>query len=25
GCFYNLNEKMYVRIVEEIELRKRTA
>jgi GPH family glycoside/pentoside/hexuronide:cation symporter len=24
GCFYNLNEKMYVRIVEEIELRKRT-
>ena len=22
GCFYNLNEKMYVRIVEEIEARK---
>ncbi|WP_423256757.1 glycoside-pentoside-hexuronide (GPH):cation symporter, partial [Escherichia coli] len=25
GCFYSLNEKMYVRIVEEIEARKRTA
>ncbi|MDR9963766.1 hypothetical protein KIF59_08705 [Enterobacter cloacae subsp. cloacae] len=25
AVFYNLNEKMYVRIVEEIELRKRTA
>lgn len=25
GCFYNLNEKMYIRIVEEIEARKRTA
>ncbi|CAK6491536.1 Putative 2,3-dihydroxypropane-1-sulfonate exporter [Pantoea sp. Nvir] len=25
GCFYNLNEKMYVRIVEEIETRKQTA
>ncbi|MEX9245527.1 hypothetical protein AB8G87_02620, partial [Salmonella enterica] len=24
GCFYNLNEKMYVRIVEEIEARKHT-
>ncbi|EFH0875555.1 sugar transporter, partial [Xanthomonas citri pv. citri] len=24
-CFYSLNEKMYVRIVEEIEARKRTA
>lgn len=24
GCFYNLNEKMYVRIVEEIEARKQT-
>mgnify|MGYP002138891625 FL=1 len=25
GCFYNLNEKMYVRIVAEIEQRKQTA
>jgi GPH family glycoside/pentoside/hexuronide:cation symporter len=25
GCFYNLNEKMYVRIVAEIEIRKRMA
>ncbi|MCV5854096.1 sugar transporter, partial [Escherichia coli] len=25
GCFYSLNEKIYVRIVEEIEARKRTA
>jgi GPH family glycoside/pentoside/hexuronide:cation symporter len=23
GCFYNLNEKMYVRIIEEIDARKR--
>ena len=24
GCFYSLNEKMYIRIVEEIEARKQT-